>query len=900
MFLYNIIIQPLVLIIEIFFVIFYDLFGVPAVAIILLSIFVNFLTLPLYKKADSMQKAERLHQQKLKPGADHIKKTFSGDEQFMILSTYYKLEHYSPFSVLKESFPLLLQIPIFIAAFRYLSSTSILSDAQFGPITDLGSPDKLLTFGNITINLLPIIMTLLNVASGMIYTKGLGIRLKIQIFSIAALFLILLYNSPSGLVLYWTVSQLFSLAKNLFIETNILKKQKLLLTISISTIVLVLILQIYISFQTTQYLSLEILSKLCLIPAFIYIINYYLKQKNLKLNTLKNIFDKIPEIKYTDYIAVCFSLFLLLGICIPASVISASVSEFLNTSTGEFQSYLLTYPISVYAGLFLLWTSVYYYFTEKHGRKLLFGLMIFLLSTGIINYFIFDLKPEFYYSDLTFDGKLSVTSTKIALNIIVSAVTVILLFIIWIKRERYIKNIVLPMALSLLVLGGYHIIKIPKILKQLPAEEIKQEDEYSGILSLSKNGKNVIVLMMDKAIGGQLPFIFDEFPEFKDDYDGFVYYPNTISFERHTMNAALPIMGGYEYTPHKLIDHTEIKDKDVLRTEAMRVLPVLFNDNGYKTIICDTPVIGPEIYSDYPDISTYTLQGHFNKHNIGLFETNIATVQKRNFLMFSIYKTSPILLRDVIYDDGYYMQAEVETKRYNQPFIDSYSALSGYADLTEATDSDQGSFIFISNNLTHEPTPLSPPDYAVTSLKQNYEIPYGTRSVDGKTMSMHDFDCWAYYSVNVITYREIAKWLNTLKELDVYDNTRIIIVSDHGSRLDQFEELELDGFDAEGVNSILLVKDFDSHGAIKTNTEFMTNGDVPILAVQDLIDNPVNPFTGNVLTCQDKIDNNILIAQVPDKNLTALKIAMSNAADYTWWSVKGDIFDKRNWVKLSE
>ena len=84
------------------------------------------------------------------------------------------------------------------------------------------------------------------------------------------------------------------------------------------------------------------------------------------------------------------------------------------------------------------------------------------------------------------------------------------------------------------------------------------------------------------------------------------------------------------------------------------------------------------------------------------------------------------------------------------------------------------------------------------------------------------------------------------------------------------------------------------------NTEFMTNGDVPILAVQDLIDNPVNPFTGNVLTCQDKIDNNILIAQVPDKNLTALKIAMSNAADYTWWSVKGDIFDKRNWVKLSE
>lgn len=49
-----------------------------------------------------------------------IKGAFKGDERFMILSTYYRIEKYHPFYSVKEAIPLILQIPFFIAAYKYI------------------------------------------------------------------------------------------------------------------------------------------------------------------------------------------------------------------------------------------------------------------------------------------------------------------------------------------------------------------------------------------------------------------------------------------------------------------------------------------------------------------------------------------------------------------------------------------------------------------------------------------------------------------------------------------------------------------------------------------------------------------------------------------------------------
>jgi hypothetical protein len=93
-----------------------------------------------------------------------------------------------------------------------------LEGASFGPISDLGSPDALIAAGSITINVLPFVMTAINLLSAAVYANKMPFKSKVQLFIMAALFLVLLYNSPSGMVLYWTCNNLFSLVKNIVMK----------------------------------------------------------------------------------------------------------------------------------------------------------------------------------------------------------------------------------------------------------------------------------------------------------------------------------------------------------------------------------------------------------------------------------------------------------------------------------------------------------------------------------------------------------------------------------------------------------------------------------------------------------------------------------------------------------
>jgi membrane protein insertase Oxa1/YidC/SpoIIIJ len=159
-------------------------------AIIVLSILMNILVLPLYKRADKMQEETRNIEEKLKMGVAHIKKSFSGDERMMILQTYYRQNNYKPTDVLNGSISLLLEIPFFIAAYQFLSHLTLLNQVSFGPISDLGAPDGILIFGGVTINVLPILMTVINIISSAIYAKGTPLKTKVQLYGTALIFLI--------------------------------------------------------------------------------------------------------------------------------------------------------------------------------------------------------------------------------------------------------------------------------------------------------------------------------------------------------------------------------------------------------------------------------------------------------------------------------------------------------------------------------------------------------------------------------------------------------------------------------------------------------------------------------------------------------------------------------------
>ncbi|MCR5488820.1 MAG: YidC/Oxa1 family membrane protein insertase, partial [Saccharofermentans sp.] len=191
--LYTLIISPLELLFEVIFTVADRIIGNAGLSIIFLSLAVNFLVLPLYKRADELQAEERDIQAKMAARLKQIKSTFKGDERFFMIQEYYRINHYKPVYALKSSVSILLQIPFFIAAYNLLSGMTSLQGMRFGIISDLGREDAMFTIGSFPVNVLPILMTLINIVSGMIYTKGHPLKAKIQVYGLAAVFLVLLY-----------------------------------------------------------------------------------------------------------------------------------------------------------------------------------------------------------------------------------------------------------------------------------------------------------------------------------------------------------------------------------------------------------------------------------------------------------------------------------------------------------------------------------------------------------------------------------------------------------------------------------------------------------------------------------------------------------------------------------
>lgn len=179
-------------------------------SLILLSLFINLVLLPLYHITEKWQETERQVQSRLELKLQEFRQAFRGEERFLMIQTLYRQAGYHPIYALRASVGFLFQVPFFIAAYQFLSHHPALEGVSFFVFQDLSQPDRLL-WG---INLLPLVMTCLNVLSSVIYSQKLSISHKIQGWLIALFFLVVLYNSPSALLIYWTFNNIFSLMKN--------------------------------------------------------------------------------------------------------------------------------------------------------------------------------------------------------------------------------------------------------------------------------------------------------------------------------------------------------------------------------------------------------------------------------------------------------------------------------------------------------------------------------------------------------------------------------------------------------------------------------------------------------------------------------------------------------------
>ena len=900
---YYIVVMPIQIIFEIIFSIAFNISMNAGMSIFALSLAMNFLVLPLYNCADDMQAKAMALETKLSGGIKHIKKTFHGDEQLMMLQTYYRQNHYSPYNVVKCSLPVLLEIPFFIAAYDFLSQLDLLHGMTLGPIKDLGAADGLLVYGAYTINLLPIIMTLLNVVATYFFVKSYPMGTKIQLYGIAAFFLVFLYNSPAGLVLYWSLNNLFNLLKTILIKTKEpARYSKLLLALSG---VGLLTYGLYFNKEATvdELTFCFLYSVITIIPMLWSIISRKLARGSKDTCHI-----------YHTKLFVIASVFLtiLLGVVIPSNIISASPQEFIIMEYHFNPMEYIAYSTAIAFGTFIVWIGVFRFFSSKDHKYYHDFFVCSCCILGLLNYLFFGRALGTINTILQYERGFYFPPKEIFINL---ALVVIIFFTVlmnWRKIRVVIYDFLLVGTIALVCVSLFNFYIINKKMKY-DVVVSKNSPIVGSILNLSKEGKNVIVFMLDRAVGPYVPFIFNEKPELKKQFEGFIYYANTLSLGGCTNIGSPSLFGGYEYSPLGMNSRKDVSLKDK-HNEALKIMPYLFDDKGFFVNVCDPTYAN---YQWIPDLSIFDERSSIKKYNtMGRVRNDNDKIHyinkkeyiknnKRNFFAHSILKCMPVVIQLYIYDRGNYFSllhrygqqniSFYRAKGLSGAFTDSYNVLHNLGKLTKI--SEQGdNFLLLTNDTTHSDCMLSMPDYipADTIDNSSYEATIERIDSTGKKLNFPDLESYKAYQSNMAAYLELGKWFEYLQKNNIYKNTRIILVSDHGSYWTRYQDyFTMDKLNTLRFRPLLMVKDFDSKGQIASSNRLMYNADVPRLAMQGIMENPINPFTGN-----DIFDNEFTRGKQYVFTSGHWSVDFNNGNQFIaddWYRVEGDINNMDNW-----
>lgn len=884
----SVLIGPLKTLFEVIFSVAYKIIGHPGAAIFVLSLVMNILVLPLYRRADAIQIQARDTENKLKDVVSHIKKTFSGDERMMILQTYYRQNNYNPLSVLSGSVSLLLEIPFFMAAYQFLSGVQAFSGTALGPIADLSVPDGLISIGSVTVNVLPFVMTLINVVSSALYLKGFPLKTKIQLYGMALFFLVFLYNSPAALVLYWTLNNAFSLVKTLFYR---MKNAKTVLKYMLAVLGAG---AICLGFFMTSFWRSAFMIAIGVVAQLGWLIPLVAG----KLPVVKNE-GSVAKPNTKLFVLGAVFLTLLVGLLIPSAYIAASPQEYIDTNYFYSPAWYIVHTLCLSAGTFLVWMSVFYWLASEKGKVLFSRLVWVLCGVMLANYMFFGTKLGVVSPNLQYTEGFSFGKKEMLLNLAVIAALAAVMYLLSRKFSRQLTSVVLVGAIALAGMGVVNVVKVVNVTQETKAQLQASGDEMPSF-QLSKDGENVVVIMLDRAIGPYIPYIMEERPELVEQFDGFVHYANTMSFGACTNFAAPALYGGYEYTPVSL----NLRDTELLEdkhNEALKVLPNLFSQADYDVTVIDPSYAGykwiPDlsIYDDLPEVSTYIADGRFN--NVADSISTI-TARQRNFFFFSLMKTLPVSVQELIYDNGQYRAIPsddnaLDTSRVSSSFMNAYNVLTNMSTMTEISSGEENTFMFMRSNATHEAVLLQEPDFVPSSNVDNSQY-YGE---EGRTITAGDSTLtitWessiAHYHANMAALIQLGNWFDYLRENGVYDNTRIILVSDHGWNLSVFDKDD-NLRSTEHYRPLLLVKDFNATGFTQS-MEFMTNADVPTLALEDLIQDPVNPYTGKPINSDAKADPQWVIIS------SEWEVDVNNGYQFLpagWATVSGDVTKNENW-----
>jgi hypothetical protein len=690
-------------------------------------------------------------------------------------------------------------------------------------------------------------MTVINILSSLIYTKNFQLIEKIQLWVFALIFLILLYTSPAGLLLYWTTNNIFSLGKNIVVKScKHPLKALYLLTSSCSVLLIIILLSGFTGINRYRY----VLVFLCLV-----FFTVPLLWKGLFY--LANMFPTSKQDAQLLYFSSLLFLIFLLGFLIPSQTIASSPAEFLQPGIFIFRTFIQSFSF------FGIVAFVIWFFASLPLKNILSLVSVCMSFIGLISYFLFSKLYGTMTRSFKFENPQHLLD---AFSPIYSLVILLLIVVVSFLLFFYKKIKILSFFIQCLIVGTFalSILHAVSIYTELTQKEsvVSKTDEQNNIFNPEKFhkftsvGTNTVLFFLDKAAGVTFGQVLKYKPELNEKFDGFIWFPNTISFANFTVSGLTAIFGGYDYSVNE-INKREDQNLENKINEAYSLLPKLFGESNNRVFITDPPIADSRtipnttFFNNIKNVQSININDYFvHRYMVEFPHEQEKAVESFDFdilFRYSIFRSSLPILRYALYYNGKWWR-DGRSNSYERA-LSTFSTLYYLQDLCDI-DKGSNTLNIIMNETTHE-------DGAFTSSLR--PIPGAIYYNEDEKKLFDGTDALSYIYAYTASMEAIVVWLEYLKKNNIYDNTRIIIVSDHGRMIKntQFQDEDMARF-----NPLLLVKDRYMHGNLIVSSDFMTNADPLIIAASDLAD-PVNPYLGNSLKNFDYKNNSLIVCETP-------------------------------------
>ena len=362
-------------------------------------------------------------------------------------------------------------------------------------------------------------------------------------------------------------------------------------------------------------------------------------------------------------------------------------------------------------------------------------------------------------------------------------------------------------------------------------------------LTFSRDGTNVLILVLDRFMGGFVERILDEEPDLAARLEGFVWYPRTLSAGDNSISGMHPILGGYDYTPLEM--NARGGDLREISAESFSIMPRNFAAAGYRVNVVNPRGLGFTVEGDCDFLQVEGVEcAHLSPIVVKRLAERLGVPMEA--LSSSDYADLLVLL-GVMRASPYAFKAVLTERGPWRPFLDhsagtTFRQWAELRSLHESTTTDSGGDTYnqVFNILPHEPYFLGED---CQPKQTRLDIPGGEVRARG-FVSLFALQHAVAARCSLLLVADYRDWMKTA---GVYHNSKIVIVSDHGiiGPVEDRSTRAVAGGTTDNLfvrsRSVLLVKDRDARGALRISEQFMPNAEVPRLVCEE-IGGCVNPF----------------------------------------------------------